>query len=151
MLLEMFLQEYNIDYEKHVHRATFTAQGLAATEHVSGYEVAKPVVVWGEHGFAMCVLPACAHLDLAKAAALLGDTRLRLASELEMAELFGDCELGAEPPFGSAYGMKMVMDESLGDDEYLTMQAGRHTEAIKLRREDWERVCTPIVGQIAMR
>ena len=149
MLLEMFLEEHNIDYEKRLHRATFTAQNLAATEHVSGYEVAKPVVVCGDQGFAMCVLPACAHLDLTKAAELLGDAHLRLASEVEMAELFGDCELGAEPPVGSVYGLKTIMDESLRADEYLTMQTGRHTEAIKLRREDWERVCKPIIGRIA--
>ncbi len=149
MLLEMFLEEHNIDYEKHLHRATFTAQGLAAAEHVSGYEVAKPVVVRGENGFAMCVLPACTRLDLTKTAELLGDAHVRLASEVEMAELFGDCELGAEPPIGSVYGLPTIMDESLSADEYLTMQTGRHTEAIKLRREDWERVCGPIIGRIA--
>ena len=66
-----------------------------------------------------------------------------------MAELFPDCELGAEPPIGAMFGMRTIMDTSLRDDDYILMQAGTHTEAIKTRREDWERLCNPIVGQIA--
>ena len=40
------------------------------------------------------------------------------------------------------------MDERLLNDEYLTMQAGTHTEAIKLRRQDFEALCKPTIAQI---
>jgi hypothetical protein len=29
------------------------------------------------------------------------------------------------------------------------MQAGKHTDSIKMRREDWERVCEPTRARIA--
>jgi Ala-tRNA(Pro) deacylase len=150
MKLESFLKENGIDYEKHTHVKTYTAQGLAHEEHVSGYMVAKPVIVKGGSGFAMCVLSAPQHLDLRLAAEALGESKVQLATEAEMAEVFKDCELGAEPPVGSMFGLKTVMDETLQEDEFLVMQSGAHTESIKLRREDWEKLCDPIVASIAL-
>ena len=100
MKLESLLEEQGIRYEKHAHATTYTAQRLADAEHVSGYMVAKPVVVKAESGYAMCVLPAPKHLDLRRVADALHERDVQLASEAEMAELFPDCELGAEPPVG---------------------------------------------------
>ena len=149
MKLEQLLQERGIGYEKHKHRLTYTAQRMAAEEHVSGYDVAKPVVVKSGDTFTMCVVPACLRLDLARVAGLLKQPEVRLATEAEMESLFPDCELGAEPPVGTMFGMKTIMDEQLRDHEHLTMQAGTHTEAVKLRRQDWEKLCEPMVALIA--
>ena len=149
MKLEQLLQERGIGYEKHKHRLTYTAQRMAAEEHVSGYDVAKPVVVKSGDTFTMCVVPACLRLDLERVAGLLKQPEVRLATEAEMESLFPDCELGAEPPVGTMFGMKTIMDEQLRDHEHLTMQAGTHTEAVKLRRQDWEKLCEPMVALIA--
>jgi Ala-tRNA(Pro) deacylase len=148
MTLESFLQDHGIGYEKHTHPRTYTAQGLAHAEHISGYMVAKPVIVKGASGYAMCVLPAPKQLDLRRAAEVLNE-EVRLASESEMGTLFPDCDLGAEPPLGALFEMKTVMDARLKEGESLVMQAGTHTEAIKMRRADWERACAPIVAPIA--
>ena len=150
MKIETFLQDKGVGFEKHAHVVTYTSQGLANAEHVSGYMVAKPVVVRGGTDFAMCVLAAPKHVDLQRVAQALRTPDVRLATESEMAEIFPDCELGAEPPIGSLFGMKTLMDEQLLDDEYLVMQAGSHTESIKLRREDYQRICEPEVAPIAM-
>ena len=149
MKLEQVLQERGIGYEKHKHKLTYTAQRLAAEEHVSGYDVAKPVVVKSGDEFTMCVLSACLRLDLKRVADLLKAPEVRLATEAEMGELFGDCDLGAEPPVGSLFGMKTIADERLCEHDYLTMQVGSHTEAVKLRRQDWEKLAEPIVAPIA--
>lgn len=149
MTLESLLQEKGVQYEKHMHATAYTAQELAHEEHVTGYMVAKPVVVRGESGFAMCVLPAPAKLDLDLAAKALNESEVRLATESEMAELFADCELGAEPPVGSMFDLETVMDAGLKQDEYLVMQAGTHIDAVKMRRDDWEKLCQPTVAPIA--
>lgn len=149
MQLESFLEARGITYEKHVHEQTYTAQDLAHTEHVSGYMVAKPVIVKGDSDFAMCVLAAPKHLDLQRAARALRQSHVRLATEAEMADLFAGCELGAEPPIGVLFGLPTVMDEQLREDEYLVMQAGSHKASIKMRRQDWERLCEPIVAPLA--
>lgn len=149
MRLESFLDERGVRYEKHTHPVTYTSQGLANVEHVSGYMVAKPVVVKGTTGFAMCAIAAPKHVDLKRVADVLREREVRLANETEMAGLFPDCELGAEPPVGALFGLRTIMDPQLKSDEYLVMQSGTHREAVKLRREDWERLCTPTVAPIA--
>ncbi len=148
MKLETFLDEHGVKYHRHTHAKSYTAQSLAHAEHVSGYMVAKPVVVKTPSGFAMCVVAAPKHLDLERAAYALGEPHARLATEAEMADLFPDCELGAEPPVGAMFGMRTVMDEQLVEDDWLVMQAGTHTESVEMSRVDWERVCDPIVASI---
>ena len=118
-------------------------------EHVSGYQVAKPVVVKCAAGFTMCAVAAPKQVDLKRVAAVLQEKDVRLADEAEMAALFPDCEVGAEPPVGALFGLKTVMDDRLKDDEFVVMQAGTHREAVKIRREDWERLCQPVVAPIA--
>lgn len=149
MQFEDYLKRRGIPFTKDTHPTTYTAQRLADVEHVSGYMVAKPVIVKSSFGFAMCVLPAPKHVDLHRLADLFHDEGLRLATEAELAKLFPDCELGAEPPVGTLYGLTTIMDKDLRHDEFLVMQAGSHSEAIKIRCEDWERMCHPMVAAIA--
>jgi Ala-tRNA(Pro) deacylase len=150
MKVDSFLRQQGVDFERHTHVTAYTAQGLAHAEHVSGYIVAKPVVVKTESGFAMCVLTAPQHLDRKRVASLLHQSDVRLATEEEMVLLFPDCELGAEPPIGTLFGLPTFADEKLLDDEFLVMQAGTHRDSIRMRREDWERVCRPSIAPIAL-
>jgi Ala-tRNA(Pro) deacylase len=142
------LRQRAIPFERRVHSATYTSQELADAEHVSGYMVAKPVIVKGRSGYTMCVLAACDHLDLNKVANVLGEKDVQLAEESEMQSLFPDCEIGAEPPVGVLFDLKTIMDERLRRDQHLVMQAGSHTEAVDIRREDWEELCKPVVAVI---
>lgn len=148
MKLETILNEREIPYKKLWHRRAYTSQELASAERVSGYEVAKPVVVKGMRGYAMCVVAAPDHLDLLRVARLLDEERVDLATEAEMKSLFPDCELGAEPPIGSLFGLRTVVDKRLMEDDRLFMQAGSHTEAVRMRRDDWQKLCNPVVGPI---
>ena len=46
------------------------------------------------------------------------------------------------------FGLKTVIDERLHEDDFVVMQAGSHTESVKIRRDDWERLCDPVVADI---
>jgi Ala-tRNA(Pro) deacylase len=146
--LAALLEQRGIPFERTIHPAAYTAQGLAAEEHVSGHRVAKPVVLKTSSGFVMCVIPACARLDLQIVGRRLHDPGVRLATESEMADHFPDCELGAEPPVGELFGMETLMDDLLKEEEYLVFQSGTHTEAIKMRRADYEAVAHPRIAAI---
>ncbi|MHC5111567.1 MAG: aminoacyl-tRNA deacylase [Planctomycetota bacterium] len=149
MKVDKFLENHGVKYEKHLHPETYTSQDLARKEGVSSHMVAKPVIVKGKDTYTMFVLPAPMHLELDKAADVLHEPEVRLATEDEMTGLFPDCELGAEPPFGPLFDMKMVMDSHLHHEEYLIMQAGSHKTAIKMRRDDWEKCCEPEIAEVA--
>ncbi len=150
MKLESYLREQGVEFQQDSHSKTYTAQALAHAEHVTGYMVAKPVIVKTSSGFTMCVVPAPKQLDLERVAEVLNASNIRLATEQEMADLFPDCEVGAEPPVGKLYGLQTLMDAQLEEDEYLFMQAGSHTQAIKVKREDWQRLCNPQVANITL-
>lgn len=143
-----YLSAEQVDFEVKHHPQRFTALEEAAAQHVSGHMFAKPVVVATEDGYAMLVLPAALHVDMTRAARLL-DEDVRMATEGEMAELFGDCELGAEPPFGSRYGMRTYVDEHLAQEETIAFRAGSHHEVIILRWADYARLEWPRVAAFA--
>ena len=143
------LEEEGIPYERHEHPPAYTAQELAQMARVPGKNVAKPVLVRAETGFTLCVVPAVASVDLDAVADALCEEQVELANEREMAGIFADCELGAEPPVGMLFGLNTLVDYSLLDDEYVVFQAGRHTDSIRMSRADFERLTDPMYGSIA--
>ena len=151
MKLNELLTQEGVPFETMLHPPVYTSQSLAAVDHISGHCVAKPVVVHGNSGFTMCVLPASSRLSLSRVAKLLGEEDVRLATEAEMADVCPDCELGAEPPIGSLFGLTTIMDEALRHEEFLVFQAGDHTSSVRVRREDYERIASPKVESIAAR
>lgn len=147
--LERYLSEYGIRYSIEEHPAAFTAQQVAASEHVSGWTVAKVVIVLANGALRMVVLPAPERLDLAKARAALGAKAIRLASEAEFAPLFGDCDAGAMPPFGNLYRMPVYVDETLTRQKEIVFQAGTHTTTMRLRYADFAKLADPIVADLS--
>lgn len=140
-----FLDETSTKYEVSEHRPSFTAQQMASVEHVPGMMVAKPVVISADEEHYMCVLPACCKIDLDTLRSQLGSESLELADESEMARLFPDCALGAEPPFGGLYGMLTFMDSSLRGVEYIVFQGGTHDRSIKMEMSEYIRLANPRV------
>ncbi|HYI81677.1 MAG TPA: YbaK/EbsC family protein, partial [Acetobacteraceae bacterium] len=51
------------------------------------------------------------------------------ATEAEIARLFDGCDFGAVPPVGAAYGLPVLLDESLDGASELYFQGGDHTTA----------------------
>jgi Ala-tRNA(Pro) deacylase len=145
--LKKYLEENGVPYE--VLRApeeTFTAQETAAAMHVSGKEMIKPVLVKVDGRMSMAVLPAWRLLDFRKMALLVGAEEIRLAKESEFRELFPDCDLGAEPPFGNLYGLEVLLDDHLLSQQNVTFLAGSYKEALQISRSDYERLARPKTG-----
>ena len=140
-----FLETNSAKYEVTRHQPTYSAQQMAAAEHVSGREVAKPVLIKADGKYYMCVLAACCKVDLDALKKDLGAAQVALAGEDEMSKLFADCELGAEPPFGNLYGLETLMDESLQADEYIVFQGGTHEQAIRMAVLDYKELVSPRV------
>ncbi len=140
-----FLDRENVRYELSEHPPAFTAQQMAAAEHEPGRFVAKPVIVKVDGRPMMCVLSACCKIDLGQLKAQLGAGAAELADEPEIATMFGDCELGAEPPFGNLYDVPTVMDRALEEDDHIKFQAGTHDKAISMSMDDYRRLVEPKV------
>jgi len=142
-LLKQFLDEREVRYVTVRHSPAFTAQEVAASAHISGYEMAKTVMLKVDGKMAMAVLPAPLHVDLRHLKELTGAATIELADEAEFKSMFPECELGAMPPFGKLYGIDTYVADRLTDDEYIAFNAGTHTELIRMRFRDFERLAEP--------
>src|SRR3990172_12537374 len=111
--LEAYLRESKVPFEAEYHAVAYTAQEVAAAEHVPGRMLAKVVMVMGDGKLSMLVLPAPARVDLARATASLGAKEVRLAHEDEVADRFPGCEGGAMPPFGTLFDLPVFVGKSL--------------------------------------
>lgn len=140
-----FLDKSAVRYEVSEHPPAFSAQQMAAAEHEPGKYVAKPVIIKADGKYLMCVLSACYKIDLAALKSQLGAKSVALAEEKEIGELFDDCELGAEPPFGNLYDLQTIMDKALEKDDHITFQAGTHKKAIRMSMDDYRKLVRPKV------
>lgn len=135
-----FLEKHEVSFERHLHPRACAAQNLAAAMHVPGRRVAKSVIVEGGEQIWIAVLPASEMVDEKLLAGVLGVPSLRLLDEGDFASLFPGCEPGAEPPFGSLFGLPVVVDSTLADAGSIVFRAGSHEEAIEIRSQDFLRL-----------
>jgi len=143
--LTTYLREHRVPYQVQQHPEAFTAQEVAASEHVPGRFVAKGVVVFADAQKALLLLPATHHVNLVQAAQALGVTEVRLAHEDEFAANFPDCAVGAIPPFGNLYGLPVYVDRSLTADDRIIFPAGTHTTTLTVAYPDFARLVEPVV------
>jgi len=143
--LQEFLDRSGVPYTHTVHPLAYTAREVASAEHVPPQEVAKVVIVVAGGEYRMLVVPASKVVDFQDVREALGCHTARLATEAELGSLFGDCELGAMPPFGNLYSMKVLMDSNLLADESIVFNAGTHRDVVHMRQEDFRLLTRPEV------
>jgi Ala-tRNA(Pro) deacylase len=147
---EEFLASRGAKYNLIEHREAFTAQEEAAAAGVSGWSWAKVVIVKEREGLAMAVLPACCEVELDRLKGLVGLGEIQLASVEEILGAFPGCELAAIPPFGRLFGVPTFVEEALVQQRDITMPAGDHRGAIRMRATDYLSLAEPRLGQFAV-
>jgi Ala-tRNA(Pro) deacylase len=141
--LKEFLDSNKVKYISIQHSSAYTAQEIAAIAHIPGKDVAKTVIIKIDGKMAMAVLPASYKVSFDHLKEALGMTEVRLAYEQEFMDKFPDCEVGAMPPFGNIYGMDVFVADSLAEDEEIAFNACSHTELIKMKFADFEKLVKP--------
>ncbi|MEJ2215312.1 MAG: YbaK/EbsC family protein [Gemmatimonadota bacterium] len=148
--LEQFLRDAGVKHEYQRHSAAFTAQEVAAAEHVPGRMLAKVVIVIADDTLAMTVVPAPSKVDMEKVCAVMGAGEARVAREGEFAEAFPDCDVGAMPVFGNLYDVPVLADRALAENQTIISQAGSHTETVSVAYADFERLVNPKVADLTV-
>ena len=148
--LKTFLDTHKVKYKSLKHPTVYTAQEIAAAQHVPGRQLAKCVLVKTERGVHLAVLPAIHLVDLAKLKTVLRVKKVCLANEVDIKLAFADVEVVAMSPFGTLYQVPTIVDKALAQSEEIVCNAGSHTETIKLRYRDFERLAKPRVGLFAL-
>jgi len=147
--LRSVLEANHLAFTQTTHTAAFTAREVASVEHLPAREVAKTVVLFGDGGFHMIVIPANKLVDFQEVRLALGLSHVRLATEDELSRLFPDCELGAMPPVGIIYDMPVYLDSSLAAEPEIVFNAGTHREAIHMQTADYRRLVSPMIVSLS--
>lgn len=143
--LKEFLDENKVKYVLISHSPAYTSSEIAQSAHIPGRELAKTIMAKVDGKMAMAVLPSTRTVNFDKLREATGASEVEMATEDEFMDLFPNCEIGAMPPFGNLYDMKVYVDPSLTQDEEIAFNAGSHTELARLSYSDFERLVKPEV------
>ncbi len=134
--VEKYLDLHHIPYEILSHPRTTTSLKTAEAANIGADRLAKAVLLEDKGGYMIAVLPASHHLVLRELRSQTGRS-VRMATEDEISGLFKDCERGAVPALGPAYGLDTVCDDSLAEQPDVYFEAGDHHELIHVDREQF--------------
>lgn len=141
--LKEYLDGQGVKYITISHSKAYTAMEVAESAHVKGKEMAKTVILKTDGKLAMAVLPATQMVHVERLRKALGAGRVEIAEEQDFQGTFPGCEVGAMPPFGNLYGMEVLVDPRLAEDDEIAFNAGSHTELMWLHYRDFERLVQP--------
>ncbi len=135
-----FMDKRDVEYETIGHAYCFTSGESAEQAQLPRGRVAKGVLFCDEDDYVLAVVPASARVDQKALRALLGERNLQLADEDEVALLFPDCELGAIPALGHAFGVGTVVDDSLLEQEEVYFEGGDHEHLVHVSGRAFQRL-----------
>jgi len=127
-----YLDSRGITYDRLSHRYTESSVNAAHAAHIPEEQLAKSVILEDDKGYVMAVVPAHTHVKIGELNRLL-NRKMGLATEVELLPLFKDCELGAIPPVGQAYGMETIVDRGLDDCSDVYFESGNHVDLIHIQ------------------
>jgi Ala-tRNA(Pro) deacylase len=129
--IQWYLEANDVSYETLHHPHSRTSEETAEVAFIWEDQLAKTVLLEDERGYVIAIVPASCRLDFKKLERQL-DRKLELASEAELADVFPDCEMGALPPLGQAYGIPTVYDDRLRRLSCVYFEGGDHRDLVYL-------------------
>lgn len=136
MTLQEYLEARQVAYEVISHSHTNSALRTAEAAHIPGDQVAKCVLLGDDHSYVLAVIPSTYRLELGRLNQVTA-RHLELIPEEEIVATFSDCERGAIPPLGEAYGIETVVESDLARQEDVYFESGDHEHLIKMRGDDF--------------
>lgn len=149
--LKAMLDERNVRYISINHSPAYTARETAASTFIPRREFAKTIIVDLDGEKVMVVLSASRHVNLDALAQVTQASQARLATEDEFKTLFPDCEIGAMPPFGSLYQLRVFVDRMVTEVDDLCFNAGTHEQVLRMDCNDYIEIEKPVVGDFAIK
>ena len=137
--LEQFFSYHHVEYQVVKHPKSASSFGAAHAAHIPAKSIIKSVVLEDEDGYLLAILPATRRVEVGKLSKLVG-RRFGLATEPELARLFTDCELGAAPPLGRAYGVDTIWDDSIMHMPDVYFEAGDHEGLVHMSNAQFQRL-----------
>lgn len=130
--VSQYLRDHSVDFQLVQHPHSQRSAESARAAHVREDQVAKAILLKDDQGYVLAVLPASSSLDMRAVHDETGRRHLEMVEEGELSRAFPDCELGALPPLGQAYGITTLLDNSLRHRDTVYFEAGDHEELVEM-------------------
>jgi Ala-tRNA(Pro) deacylase len=137
--IQHYLESHGIEYEIIEHPRTDNPKQSARIAHVPPEQMARPVLLGDDINYLLAVVPASHRLDLDRLNQVMARS-LELVDGEELEFTFSDCEKGAIPPVGEAYGVDTVLDVALSQQEAIYFEAGDHKHLVHMKGDDFRRL-----------
>ncbi|MDO8769649.1 MAG: YbaK/EbsC family protein [Burkholderiaceae bacterium] len=135
--LSSYLDQRGVRYDTLTHAPSRSSAETARMAQVLPHQLAKSVIVEDDAGCVMVVLPADRTVMLGHLSLLLGRKELRLADESRIALLLEDCDRGAVPPVGMAWGIETIIDDELEASDVVYMEGGDHERLLQMSHQQF--------------
>jgi Ala-tRNA(Pro) deacylase len=127
-----YLDQRGVRYDICMHEHSRSSAETARTAHVPPHQLAKSVIVEDDSGRVMAIVPADRNVLLGQLSRMLDRQHLRLADEACIASMFADCDRGAVPALGMAWGVETAVDDELETSEVVYIESGDHEHLLRL-------------------
>lgn len=135
--LQTCLTQNQSRYELLQHSHSHSSRETARRAGIPPDRMAKPVILNDTQGHRlMAVIPASREIDLDKVRQVT-QRNWQLARETEFGSNFADCEIGAIPAVGSAFGMETLIDQSLAEGKDVYFEAGDHEALVHMTTDQY--------------
>jgi len=141
--LTRYLDQRGARYEVLVHPHSRSSVETARTAHVPTHQLAKSVLLEDDAGCVVVVVPGNRTVMVGEIARMLGRKELHLADENRIAALLTDCDRGALPALGMAWGIETVVDDELEASDVVYVEAGDHEHLLRLSHEQFHQLMSP--------
>ena len=141
-------------FETFEHEPVRTSEQAAKTR--IGYSLkqgAKAIIIrvkksGGDKFFAMLVMPGDTRFDSNKVKTFMGAKDIRFATEDEVKEITEGVLPGGVPPFGNLFGLEVIVDPKLFENEKIVFNAGDRSFSIAMKSKDYRDLVKPKIETI---
>ncbi|HEY8568817.1 YbaK/EbsC family protein [Microbulbifer sp.] len=138
--VSQYLNDHSVHYRVIPHDHSATSRESAHKTGLREDSVAKAIMLKDDHGMVMAIIPASSSLDMRAVHDETGRNHLKMMQEGEFGSIFTDCEVGALPPLGPAYGITTLVDSSLNKWDTIYLESGDHESLVAIDGRDYEQL-----------
>jgi Ala-tRNA(Pro) deacylase len=137
-----YLERSGIDFDLVTHRHSAHSLQTARNARIEPEQLAKGVLMFDDEEYWLAVIPASRRVNRWALESLLDTECMSMANETDMPAVFRDCERGALPIVGPAFGVRTAFDDDLLEEDDVYFEAGDHEHLVHLTRDQFQRLVT---------
>ncbi len=130
------------------HKAVFTSKDAALVRGTELKQGCKALILKTEDGYVQAVVPGDKEIDLKQFQRITLFKHLELADAASVKRVSG-CDIGAVPPFGNLFGLKVYFDKRITENEIVAFNAGSHIKSITMRAKDLRQLVGPVIAEFS--